>query len=169
MLTDGGVRGFSLLEVARRAGVPKSTVYRRWRTKRELLAAALSAFEAATLPAPDTGTLRGDLVALVDQRIDDLRCRQETLGELGLQTRHDHELGRVVRTTIERRRHACRPIFERALARGELRAGVDFEVALDLVVGPVWSRVMSQRLGPRAADEIVDGALDGFGASTPPR
>jgi AcrR family transcriptional regulator len=169
VLTDGGVRGFSLLEVARRAGVPKSTVYRRWPTKRELLAAALSDYDAAVLPAPDTGTLRGDLLALVRQGIDDLRRGCETLGELGLQTRHDEELGRVVRATIERRRRACHAIFERALARGELRAGVDFEVALDLVVGPVWSRVMSQRLGPRAADEIVDGALDGFGASTPPR
>ena len=43
VLAESGIRGFSLLEVARRAGVPKSTVYRRWRTKRELLAAALSA------------------------------------------------------------------------------------------------------------------------------
>jgi AcrR family transcriptional regulator len=169
VLSDDGIRGFSLLEVARRAGVPKSTVYRRWRTKRELLAAALSAFGSGTSATPDTGTLRGDLVALVRERIDDLRWRRETLGELGLETRHDHELGRVVQATIERRRHACHPIFERALARGELRAGIDFEVALDLVVGPVWSRVMSHRLGPRAADEIVDGALDGFGATTPPR
>jgi AcrR family transcriptional regulator len=131
VLSDDGIRGFSLLEVARRAGVPKSTVYRRWRT-------------------------------------DDLRGRRETLGELGFQTRHDQELGRVVQATIERRRHACHPIFERALARGELRAGIDFEVALDLVIGPVWSRVITHRLGPKAADEIVDGALDGFGATTPP-
>jgi hypothetical protein len=74
----------------------------------------------------------------------------------------------VVQATIEQRRLACHPIFERALTSGELRAGIDFEVALDQVIGPVWSRVMSHRLDPRAADEIVDGALGGFGATTPP-
>jgi AcrR family transcriptional regulator len=166
VLSEGGVRGFSLLEVARRAGVPKSTVYRRWHTKRELLAAAISAFQTGPMPPPDTGTLRGDLVALVRHRIDDLRWRHATLGELGLQTRHDEELGPVVQATIEERRRECHAIFERALARGELRAGVDFEVALDLVIGPVWSRVISHRVGPGAADEIVDGALDGFGVVT---
>jgi AcrR family transcriptional regulator len=168
VLSDRGIRGFSLLEVARRAGVPKSTVYRRWHTKRELLAAALSAYEAGTPPAPDTGSLRGDLIALVRRRIDDLHWHREDLGELGLQTRHDQELGQVVQAAIERRRQACHPIFERALARGELRAGIDFEVALDQVVGPIWSRVISHRLDPRAADVIVDGALGGFAATAPP-
>lgn len=78
-------------------------MYRRWRTKRDLLAGAISAFQARPLPHPDTGTLRGDLIELIRHRIDDLQWRHATLGELGLQTRHDEELGPVVAATIEER------------------------------------------------------------------
>src|SRR5580700_11505934 len=63
LLAERGLAGMSMEEVAARAGVGKATVYRRWRSRGALALDAFMAEFQALQPLPDTGTLRGDLLA----------------------------------------------------------------------------------------------------------
>ena len=164
LLFETGVQGFSLLEVARRAGVPKSTVYRRWGSQRELLRATLADIETqANQPVPDTGSLRDDLVAVLRRRIERLGMHEYRLARIGLEARDDPELTEIVRGVVDRRRRAYYPIFARALERGELRPGIDFDAAIDLAFGGLWSRLVTQRaVDPSEAEAMIDDALHGL-------
>jgi AcrR family transcriptional regulator len=66
LLTEAGYDGLSIEAVAGRAGVHKTTVYRRWPTKADLIADALTARSAQHVPVPDTGTFAGDLAELAE-------------------------------------------------------------------------------------------------------
>lgn len=165
VLYQDGIRGFSLLEVARRAGVPKSTVYRRWTSKNELLTAALRDLQPPDPPVPDSGTLEGDLVALVRSRIEALVDHEDAMIRIAIEARDEPELLAAVGGEIHRRRRAYDPVFERAVARGELASDVDTDLILDAVVGPLWGRMVSRRpLDVSVAEEIVDHALYGISA-----
>jgi len=156
LLLEQGIHGFTLLECARRAGVPKSTVYRRWPSRRDMLAAALAGLVEKTVEPPDTGTFRGDLLASVTLQMEMLNGEARALVRLGLDVADDDEL--------ERRRKNFHPVLQRAIARGELRPEVDFDAVLDLVFGAAMSRVISQRdtSDPAVAEAIVDGAMRGL-------
>ena len=64
LVVEDGLRGTTIEGIAARAGVGKTTIYRRWRTKEELFMEALQAI-AFALPDPDTGSLRGDMEAII--------------------------------------------------------------------------------------------------------
>ncbi len=165
VLYQDGIRGFSLLEVARRAGVPKSTVYRRWTSKNALLTAALHDLQPPDPPVPDTGSLQGDLVELVRSRIEALVDHQDAMIRIAIEARDEPELLAAVAAEIQRRRHAYDPVFERAVTRGELASDADIDMILDAVVGPLWGRMVSRRpLDVTVAEEVVDQALYGISA-----
>src|SRR3569623_2852412 len=71
-LTEGGIGGFSIDELARRSGVAKTTIYRHWPSRSALLIDACSRLRGAAEP-PDTGTLRGDIAALASYLAEQLR------------------------------------------------------------------------------------------------
>lgn len=164
LLLEQGIHGFTLLEVARRAGVPKSTVYRRWPSRRDMLAAALAALLEKTEEPPNTGSLRGDLLESVKIQIDVLNGESRALLRLGLDVNDDDELAAVVWAALDRRRKNYHPVLQRAIARGELRPDIDFDAVLDLVFGAPLSRVISQRdtSAPGVAEAIVDRAIRGL-------
>lgn len=164
LVLEQGVRGFTLLEVARRAGVPKSTVYRRWPSRRDMLAAALGGVINQTGEPPNTGSLRGDLLQAVTIQLQQLNGEARALILLGLETEDDDELRPVVWDALERRRKNFHAVFQRAIARGELRPEIDFDAALDLVFGAALSRMISQRgsTDPAVAEAIVDRAIRGL-------
>lgn len=167
LMLESGIRGFSVREVARRAGVPKSSIYRRWSTRAELLAAVLARFGSEQSEAPNTGSVRGDLEAMVREQISLLTTREGALARVALEARDDPDLAEVVRDVFERRRRSEYTILERAVARGEVREGVDFDAALDLVQGAVWSRVIAQLpVEADAAAEVVGWALRGIAANS---
>lgn len=64
VLLDGGLETFSIAEIARRAGVHETSIYRRWGTRAALALDAVLDTTETEIPAPDTGSLRGDLSAL---------------------------------------------------------------------------------------------------------
>lgn len=163
LMVETGIRGFSVREVARRSGIPKSSIYRRWPTRGELLAAVLSRL-STNGSAPDTGSLRGDLVEIVRKEIASLEESDGVLPRVALEARTDAELAPVVRDILSQRRRTNASVVSRGAERGEVRANVDTDAALDLVLGTVWSRLI--RHGPlRAsdADGIVDDAIKGIG------
>lgn len=163
LLIETGVRGFSVREVARRAHIPKSSIYRRWRTRAALLGSALEQFGQDTSTQPDTGGLESDLVAMVRDQMLGIASTRGPLARIALEVRDDPELAPVVRDVLAKRRSALYPVFERAVARGDLPANVNIDEAIDMLVGPIWIRIMMQRPVTAAdAPEIVRRALKGM-------
>jgi AcrR family transcriptional regulator len=179
LLADRGLAAMSIEEVAARAGVGKTTIYRRWPSKGLL---ALDAFVTSfreEQPLPDTGTLRGDLLSALTAWV---RAVTQTpmgtmLTSLIAEAQHDPELRGAWRDrVIEPLRRQHRIMLERAVARGEIPASVDAEVVLDLFFGAAEHRLLLGHLPMTDAfiGTVVDvilggiqpgGALDGGPAS----
>ena len=157
--------------VAERAGVGKATIYRRWPTREDLLLAAGDCLTGCG-PVPDTGSLRQDLVALVTHLVTVLTSTPAgaLLPAMVEEASRNPELRSRFDAFVQDRRAPARQVVRRALARGELRAGLDEEVVVDLLSGPLFLRVLitGGRLEPELAGQIVDAVLDGVGAGPPP-
>ena len=109
--------------VAARAGVSKATIYRRFESKLELVTAAMYQVAEERKPTPDTGSLAGDLRALVYNLIEMTQhqtfgCNARMMVADGLR---NPELGKVHEEYVQYRRAGTLTVFERAIARGELR------------------------------------------------
>ena len=172
LLDEGGDR-VSMDAVAERAGVSKATIYRWWPSKEMLTVDALLEWAAAGSPPRDTGTLRGDLLALVQPWVREIRRRPfgRVIAALVSEAQSDPAFAQVYRARfVEQRRVPMRAAFERAIARGEIRADLDLEVALDLIYGPLYHRLLHGHapLSGRFAQDVVDLALAGIAHQPPP-
>lgn len=162
LYAERGFDGFTLEEVAERAGVTRFAVYRRWRSKGELVLQALAAYLQFDFTCPRTGSIRGDLVWIVKQQIRAVTTEPSAFA-LAVEGLREGEFGEVIRRTVRECRDAYREAFEAGVARGELSRTLDVELALDLVFGAVWARSFSGRPLPGdAAEEIVDLVLGGL-------
>jgi AcrR family transcriptional regulator len=166
LLADGGLEALTIEAVAARAGVARTTVYRRWRAKDELVLAVLDDVAARLMPAPNLGDTRADLVAVVDTAVRVLTST--TIGRLMAalvsELPRNAELAQAFRRhLVDVRRRELRAVLDRGLARGELRAGVDTDAVPDLLIGPVYYRVLlaGQRPGRGYAEQVVDAFLRG--------
>ncbi len=145
LLAERGVAGMSIEEVASRAGVGKATIYRRWSSKGALALDAFLAEFKQQQPLPDTGTLRGDLSAELRAWV---RAVTRTpagrmLGDLIGEAQHDKDLAAAYREhVLEPLRGQHRIMLDRAIARGEIPAGTDREVVLDLLFGAAQHRLL---------------------------
>ncbi|MEV0824899.1 TetR/AcrR family transcriptional regulator [Nonomuraea rubra] len=159
ILGEKGMDGLSIEGVAARAGVNKTTIYRRWGTRAALLADALAAGTSRQIALPDTGNVRDDLVAFA------LRVRDAIVApsSRGLMTAlaaggiHD-ELADVGHRYWAGRFAAVRPLVERAVERGELPAGTDPDTLVIRIVGPIWFGVFGP--GRKVGDGFVEGCVD---------
>jgi AcrR family transcriptional regulator len=167
LLATEGLRGLSVEQVAEVAGVGKTTIYRRWQTKRELAEAALIAFfgQLEVPVIPDTGSLRGDLYELVRMRLAALPSTraQILLPRLATESVDDPQLYRLIRKLfIDPERAIFVPVFERAVARGELRPDLDFELAADLFRAPFVFTILMSRADVKRIRAIIDPVIDFF-------
>lgn len=164
LLCEEGFAGTSVEAVAERAGVGKATIYRRWASREELLLAAGGAMGPCP-PDPDSGDLRHDLVTLLGGLV--WVMGNTPVGGLLPATvdeaARNPELRSRLDAFIDARRGPVRNALRRAAARGELRADVDVELVLDLLSGPVFTRVLvtGRPLGAGLAAAIVDTVLGG--------
>ena len=167
LLAERGLAAMSIEEVAARAGVGKATIYRRWPSKGLLaLDAFVTSFQEQQ-PLPDTGTLRGDLVAALTAWVE--AVTQTSVGPMltGLiaEAQHDPSLRAAWRDRVlEPLRVQHRVMLDRAIARGEIPATVDQEVVLDLFFGAAQHRLLLGHL-PLTDDfieTVVDMILDGI-------
>jgi AcrR family transcriptional regulator len=167
LLASRGVAGMSIEEIAARAGVGKATIYRRWPSKGLLaLDAFVTSFQAEQ-PLPDTGTLRGDLIAALTAWVR--AVTQTSAGPMltGLiaEAQHDPSLRAAWRERVlEPLRVQHRIMLDRAVARGEIPATVDQEVVLDLFFGAAQHRLLLGHLplSDEFIEEVVDMILDGI-------
>ncbi|KQU53334.1 TetR family transcriptional regulator [Rhodococcus sp. Leaf278] len=159
--SEAGYGRLSMERVAKRARVGKSALYRRWPSKEEMVVAVLSEFSVGLSDAPDTGTFRGDLRATLGRFvdwIDDPRFSR-ILPDLVAESARNPRLGELHKQMIGTpRRERSVQILERAVARGEIPEHVDFELALDLIAGPVYWR--STVRGAGVNDKYLDALTD---------
>ena len=163
LLANDGYAGLTMSGVANRAGVSTATLYRRWSSKLELVVDVLAA-GAEESPVPDTGTLEGDVRALLQGFVERSRTTQSTAIMAGLigEVERNPELAEALRTNIiGPRRAVLNEVFHRARDRGELRAGVDIGIASDLLFGPLYHRLLvtGEPVTARVADKLGDLVL----------
>jgi AcrR family transcriptional regulator len=149
LLAEQGLTVMTIEEVASRAGVGKASIYRRWPNKAALALDAFVDDYLAGIPVRDTGTLRGDLLASARDwiRVVTRTPAGRTLAGLLAETLTDPALAEAWRDVVlHRMRDDRRAIISRAIARGELPAGIDADLILDLFYGALYHRFINGHL-----------------------
>jgi AcrR family transcriptional regulator len=132
--------------VAERAGASKATIYRWWPSK-ELLAldALFSEWEPGRPDMLDTGTLAGDLNALIRPWARRLAAKPyaRVIAALITKAQDDPQFAQQYDARfVQPRRDQARAVFARAIDRGEIPPDTDVEIALDLLYGPIYHRIL---------------------------
>jgi len=161
-LASAGFAGVTVEGVAARACVGRATIYRHWSSRADLVIAAVRSIHVDVEP-PDTGTIRGDLLAQATVLTHSLASTPlgTILPALIEGGRRDPELAALYGRLVDERRAAFAPMVERAVARGELPDHVDRDLLLDVVVGPIFYRHLVRRTAttPEEVAVVVDAAL----------
>jgi AcrR family transcriptional regulator len=164
LLAERGYGGLTVEAVASRAGVGKSTIYRRWPSKATLAAAAVNALARERVPVPDTGDLRDDLVRLVTEPIG---RHGEILGrifpDLIAEMHRNPELSETMLDALSARRSVIHDVLQRAQARSELPGDANLGRIIDLLSGALYYRLLVSR-EPVEEDLpawVVDAILNG--------
>jgi AcrR family transcriptional regulator len=175
VLAEVGYDRLTMDAVAVRAAAAKTTIYRRWRDKAELVVDALNSLKGV-LEVPDTGSLRQDLHALAESVIS-------TEGQFGAQmtigmvnaVAHDAELRRVFKEKFLAPRMAgFRRVFEQAVARGEMPGGHDLDLLARLFPGLALQQLVmtgelpDARFAAQIMNEVVYPLATGPAARTCP-
>ena len=166
ILLEVGFMDLTIEGVAARAKVGKPTIYRRWKTKAAL---AMDAFLEVVNPEiafPDTGSVKEDFR---EQMLKLVRLMKSSRGEVLASVigcgQADKELIAAFRENwlIPRRKDA-KQIFQRGVERGELKEGIDAEVAIDALYSPLFYRLLlkHQPLTNKFVDELVDVVIRGL-------
>lgn len=160
LLGELGYGGLTMASVIARSGVSSATLYRRWPTKHELVVAALASVHAAIIDV-DTGSLDTDVATIVGSVAEALSVRSEDLAEdVAVELRRNPEFRAAINEKfVVPRLEVLRRVLERAVARGELGAGIDVETAMSIISGPLHHRV--QVLGHEASPEFVGSVTIG--------
>ena len=166
VLAETGYDGMTIDMVAARARAGKATLYRRWDSKAELVVDALACLKGADLAPdrlPDTGTLRGDLVALIrPHTIEDAERKLRIMAGVVAMISKSPELSDAVRAAIiEPRAEANRILMRRAIERGEIAADIDLETLALVTPAMVAYRVLLLRIPVDRAFllSLIDGIL----------
>ncbi len=164
LVHEVGYDRLSIEGIAARAGVGKSTVYRWWNSKGELVVEALAEVLTAQ-PVPDSGDTRRDLTGIVEQALSlysqDTGARSIIAG-LVSDMNHNADLAATLREQfIEPRRAGNRAAVTRAIERGDLPVDTDTELLIDRLVAPIAYRALitGAPLEPGIATELVDCVL----------
>lgn len=174
LLPEHGFRALSMEAVAARAGVSKATLYRRYKSKEDLVADTLRAVRTDA-SVPDLGNVRAELLGLMKRRLtavrwvpDAPRVAARLLGDAA----NDARLQALVEETlIAPDRRTIGVVLERGIARGELRSDLDVHFAIDILYGAVIYRLVLSGEGlaagrPRRLEKLIDTLILGF-ASNP--
>jgi AcrR family transcriptional regulator len=168
LLLDRGLPGVSMDAVAERAGVSKATIYRWWPTKESLALDMLyNEWTRVTPQRYESGSLRVDLLALLLawSRLASGRPYGRVVAALLMEGRTDPAFSaEYQRRMVEPRREQARAIFVQAVERGEIPAETNVEVAIDLVYGPLYHRLLIGHapLDDQFVGDIVDMTLRGI-------
>jgi AcrR family transcriptional regulator len=171
LLIEEGYSGVTIEGVAARAGVAKTTIYRRWPSKVEMVVEAIGA-TAEKVPVPKAGTARAGLAKTLAHTISTMSgdpSAGRILMGLAAETCRNEELAEAVRRgVVEKRRRAVFALLERGIAQGEIRPDIDLDLVADMLGGPVLLRLLlGGDMDPRIASRAVDMLIEGIGAKPP--
>ncbi|MEW9553662.1 TetR/AcrR family transcriptional regulator [Nonomuraea sp. NPDC050783] len=143
-LVDKGYAALTVENVAQRAGVHKTTVYRRWKDRETLLADALAEHMAADIPVPDTGAVEDDLRALARSIVQTFTSPsgRAVLAAMFTGAAHLPEIAAARRRVFADRLARAEPVVTRAVERGELPRGVDPAEVLKTLAAPIYLRLL---------------------------
>jgi AcrR family transcriptional regulator len=166
-----GIGGLTTNAVAERAGISKATMYRRWRSKQALVAEAVASL-VSDIAVPDTGSTRADLLGLMRGavRVYGGSVEARVMPALVDAMARDAELARTIRDGyVAGRRDALRAVLERGVERGDLRADLDVELALDVLGGALFYRLLvtGAPIDDALAEGVVELILRGFAPAHP--
>jgi AcrR family transcriptional regulator len=168
LLAEQGYARLALVDVAKRAKVSTATLYRRWSSKGPLVLAALKTL-ILTVPLPDTGETRQDLIAFLIERMATVGSPflLRILPALAAEGQRSMEFAEQFRALQAPVRQMAFILFERGIARGDLPPSLDRELALDLLLGPILFRQLlsGASLDPALVPAIVDAVLYGIAHS----
>jgi AcrR family transcriptional regulator len=164
LLAETGYSGLTVEGVATRAGVGKATIYRRWSSKLPLVVEAFS--QLPSMEEVDTGDLVSDLEKMLRDYLNLFNSTPlaAVMPSLVGERAHNPELSELLEPVLKGRRQPLLRALERAQERGELRRGIDLELAADLIVGPIAVKLFFHggRVHPRMVGPMVQMALAGI-------
>jgi AcrR family transcriptional regulator len=159
VLAELGLAGVELADIARRAGVGKTTVYRRWGSAAALVADLLADMAEQSTPRSHTGSLQGDLEAnarLVQQALDDRRQGRVFAALIAAAT-GDSPTARALEHFYDVRIAEWEPCVDEAVARGELPVGTDSAAVIRAVSAPLYYQRLT-RTDPIGRDRAITAA-----------
>ncbi|MFD8203284.1 TetR/AcrR family transcriptional regulator [Streptomyces sp. NPDC059701] len=162
-LAEHGLAGLDLADVARRAEVGRTTVYRRWGTPANLVADLLTDMAEQSLPRTETGSLPGDLRAnarLVQRTLADARQGALFKAMIAAAT-CDAQAAAALRRFYDTRVAEWEPCVRQAVERGELPEGTDTHEVVRAVSAPLYYRLLTtgEPLDEAAADRAAEAAV----------
>ncbi|GAA2577446.1 TetR/AcrR family transcriptional regulator [Actinomadura fulvescens] len=166
LAAESGVAGVSIEAVAARAGVGKTTIYRRWPNKEALIVDALASAKG-TMPTPSGDSARDDLLAIAlamhgERHRKHAKCFWNVVGSA---EKHPELYARYRQDVIEPRRDVIRAVLRRGVGTGELRADLDVEVALAMLVGSLSLKTPKDELPEGFPEAVVETLLAGIATS----
>jgi AcrR family transcriptional regulator len=157
-----GYASFGVEGVAERAGVHKTTVYRRWRNRENLLLEAMLERWREQVPIPDTGALRSDLFAYSKAVVAGLRVPEIEAAARAVASIGDpySALTTASRTFWAARLDLASQIVDRAVARKEVSPKVDRRLVIEAVIAPIYFRLLlsAEKLDRRFLERLADFA-----------
>ena len=164
-LHEAGLHGLSVPRIAQRAGVHTASIYRRWPSTAELIAFATTRLTDDVMPSDDTGTLEGDLRAMLHHVRDFLDSPNGSLlASIAFAAGSSPEIEVITSTHWHQRVQSRQAMFSRAVARGELQSDVDAEELIERMIGPLYVRRFISRRP--ASDAFLERLLASAMAET---
>lgn len=164
LLAERGPDGFSVDELATRSGIGKAAIYRRYRSREELVAAGFASVNA-TMPAVDDLPVRAALVTLLEWISGEHAGGMTPTWLLGMQQMPQVK-DLYMRNVVGPRREALQAVLERGRASGLIDADVDVDVALTCLSGPAilvgMHRARGHHAGAVLIEDVVDLVLSGM-------
>lgn len=172
LLAEKGPAAVTFEAVARRAGAGKPTLYRWWRNRTALLFEVYDRQKSERLPSVDTGDLAADLVATLS---DLWRFWRETpagraFAALVAEAQFDDDARTALAERLSDPHFPLRPLFDRALARGEIADAEEARILREFTVAMNWLRILTGRLDEAEIPALVAvllGPRRGTGAAAP--
>jgi len=171
LLESEGFAAVTMEAIAERAGVSKATIYRWWPNRAAVVMDGFLSTVSSEVPFPHTGHAREDI------RIHMRRLAEAFSGKMGrtvaaliAEGQTDPELAEALRSRwLSVRRAEAREILELGIERGELRDDIDLEVAVDVLYGPIYYRMLvgHAQLEGDFADALADHIFSGLAAGDP--
>ncbi|MFC3986528.1 TetR/AcrR family transcriptional regulator [Streptosporangium jomthongense] len=158
-LVDKGYAALTVENVAQRAGVHKTTVYRRWKDRESLLIDALAEHMATDIPVPDTGAIETDLRALARSIVQAFTspAGQAILAAMFTGAAHLPEIAAARRQVFDDRLARAEPVLRRAIERGQLPGDTDPAEVLKTLAAPIYLRLLitAEPVDETIADQAV--------------